>query len=158
MKRNRQREEKRDGKDAYERTAPRIWHGWVALVLLSLILIGLQSGLLGNPDSGWYFKIRLFLFPVIYLSVIVAAFREGYLPGILCLILPPYLLYYAVSRTDMYYIRGAFVAMLVSLACELHYDSERSFLAHVEITFNDVINSGSDAIHRAGNSGVEFVD
>ena len=158
MKKNRRMEakKKKDKKDPYERNAPRPWHGWVVLLLLTAVLVGLQHT--GGGENEVYYNLRLFLFPLIYLVVIVAAFKEGYLCGILCLLLPPYLFYYAVSRTDVYYIRGAFVAMIISLSLELHYNQERSYLVQVQDGINAFIDGGAGAINRAGSSGVEFVD
>lgn len=158
MQKARRLEEKRkkDKKDPYERNAPKPWHGWVVLVLMTAVLLGLQH--VGAGENAGYYRIRLVLFPLIYLMIIVTAFKEGYLCGFLCLLLPPYLFYYAVSRTDVFYIRGAFTAMIICLVMELYYNSERAFFTHAKSSINQIIDGGAGAINRAGSAGVEFID
>lgn len=144
-------------KDPYQKTAPKRWHGLLAFVSLFGILFSLlYFGNQGVIDEGYYYFVRVFLYPSISCAVIFAAFSEGYLPGALCLFLPPYLVYYAVSRTDAYSIRGAFTAILIVLACEIFIEPDRSVVKIAENSIQSVINAGTGAIDRAGNSGVEY--
>lgn len=147
----------KDKMDPYLRIAPRPWHGLVGLILGVLVFVGLQYAAdEGMISAQIYSMMRIVVYPLLYLGVLVTAFREGYLPGVLCLFLPPYTIYYALSRTDAYSVRGAFAAMLIGLGAELHYMPDQAFLTHGENAINAVIEGGADAINRAGNSGVEF--
>ncbi len=132
---------------------PRIIWGWIVFIVVSAAWIGLQYFSVKEGDiPDHYYWARLVVLPAVLLWVLIDAFQESYLPGILCIVLPPYLLYYALSRADSYLLRGAFSACLVMVLAEMYFIPEEAVITHGQAMVDSIIRGGANFIQRAGES------
>ena len=104
--------------------------------------------------AGTYKWVRLGIVPVVWIWTMVLAFREGYLPGFLCLLLPPYLLYYAFSRVESYPLRGTFFAVVLALGAEVYFMPDNAWALMAQDWTRRLADGGQGLIKDAGESPV----
>lgn len=68
-----------------------------------------------------YLDSRWILAALAWLVVLLPAFGDTYLQGLLCLLIPPYAVYYALNRLDHFYLRAIFFAVALNLAAEYYF-------------------------------------
>ena len=100
---------------------------WIIFVILAGACFVLRYHDL-LPQAG-YAYIMVYS-PVVYLAfhvlITLKAFKDSVFHGVLCLLLPPYALYYLFISSDDFYLRGIFGGMLVLIGQDtLIYVSEK---------------------------------
>lgn len=132
-----------------------VW-GWLLFVVLGSLWIGAQIYVSQNPAYlSWYLWGRTGLLCVVMLIVLIVAFDDSYAQGFLCLMVPAYILYYATSRVESALLRGAFLAVVVSLGAELHFIKTESFVVISQRNINRFIDSVGQMINDAGAKPVD---
>ncbi len=102
---------------------------WLNYIFSWLFFLTLLGGLLywqwqGQGDArimGVYKATRWWLTGGAWLAVLIPAFQESWVQGVLNLLIPPYSIYYALNRLDHFYLRGFYVAVLLTLAAEFYF-------------------------------------
>jgi len=129
-------------------------------ILLGLFVFLLFGGLLvagqyfGRDDAGImkiYLNVRLFALGLAFAIVVIDAFHEGQIPGFLALLIPPYLVYYALARLDSFWRQGIFFAVVIMLGTELVYVRNESILLYCDNFIANQIDFVSDQLDKAGN-------
>ena len=94
---------------------------------------------------------------VFLVVVIVEAFTEDILQGILCLFLPPFTFLYGLFFADAGPIRGLTISILLFLGTEMFLLPDEALVPTVQTTVNDWIQSGQDKlIHPDGRPEAGF--
>ena len=97
------------------------WLGWVLFAAILGGMLAYQMGIPNPSTSTWlpyYASARNALFVLAGLLVIRDAWQDGVGQGVLCLLLPPYLLLYAISKLDSYLLRGLVFGLLGGVVAE----------------------------------------
>jgi hypothetical protein len=129
-----------------------IW-GWVAFLVVAGLLVGMQSLAKGSPEmTRNYVWVRAVVGGFVYLLIVILAYEDGLLHGFLCLFLPPYAVYYALARTEYYFLKGAFTALAVVVAAELYLLPQSSALNSLQDGLTRSIEHGERLIQWAGSS------
>ena len=85
------------------------------------------------PDAKLFLTIHMpWLFVVLHIFVILAAFKDNVFDGILSLILPPYAYYYIFFKSDEYMFKAIFLGLLVGYGVDyFHFviDSSDHFIS-----------------------------
>lgn len=122
---------------------------WVGFLVVGGVLIGLQYLLReGYPQGSYYLQVRNSVGILIYLLTLLAAFNDSSMQGLLCLVVPPYLVYYVLVRTESRLLRGAFVALLLALGTELYFLPRDSLLAQLQKAFNEFVQAAGAEMDR----------
>jgi hypothetical protein len=127
-----------------------VW-SWVGFVVIAGLLIGFQCFV--KQDAGLlraYQITRSIVAGVATLLVLVVAFEDSPLQGILCILLPMYVVYYAFIRLELYWVRGLFLGAFVAVCTELYFIPADSLLVAMQAGFNRLFEAGSQLIQRAG--------
>ncbi|GEM_PF-1249875 len=86
--------------------------------------------------------------------LIIEAFTEDMMQGILCLFLLPYTFVYGLLFADAGPVRGVTVAMILFLASEIYFTPDSALIPKVEHTVNSWINTNQDKlINPEGEKG-----
>jgi len=124
---------------------------WGAFLLVAGALLGLLYGVReGRVAWALYAQARLAFWSVTALVTLWRAFFDSSPAGWACVLLPPYLVYYGLERADFFWLRGALLALLLSLPAEWHFARDRALVTRAQVTVNRWIESGHGAIRRAG--------
>jgi hypothetical protein len=117
----------------------------IALLLCGLFLAHqvLEWELLPQDTLLLARNITLAAFLVV---LILEAFSEDLLQGILCLFLLPYTVFYGVFMSDAGPIRGITIAILMFLGAEIYFTPEQAVVPKVEAQVSSWIRSGQDAL------------
>ena len=122
---------------------------WSGFLSVGGILVGMEYLLsAGFPQGVYYFQIRNALGILIYLLTLLSAFNDSALQGLVCLVFPPYLLYYVAVRSEVRLLRGAFLALLVALAAELHFLPDASLISELQRAFNELVEAAGAGMER----------
>ena len=78
--------------------------------------------------------------------IILEAFSEDLMQGVLCFFLPPYMFIYALFFSDAGPIRGLTIAVLIFLGAEMALQPEEALVPVVQTTLNDWIRAGQDKL------------
>jgi hypothetical protein len=108
-------------KAAQRKYAPAIstWLGWILLVVIAGGLIGFQSFAAELRDYlPFYVAARNALFVLVGLLVIHDAWQDSLSQGLLCLLIPPYLLLYAIANLESNIVRALFFALMAGIGAE----------------------------------------
>jgi len=127
-----------------------------------LVLLGLGGGWIGwlyslahgsAPELPFsYETARSVMTAIGWLAVLVVAFQESGGQGMLCLLLPFYILYYAFVRMEYHLLRGWFLAICLALVAEVYFIPDRSALNAAQTATNDFIAKVGGLIHRASDA------
>ena len=86
-----------------------------------------------------------------WLAIIVAAFQDTWVQGVLCLLIPPYTIYYALNRLDHFYLRAFYFAVLLMLAAEFYFLPKQTVLHIAQDQFSSWTGGVRDTIRRTGH-------
>jgi hypothetical protein len=131
---------------------------WFAFLLVGSILLGMQYGFEKYPQYD--FLITYYIWAraaVAILSVIVlllTAFEDNLFQGLFCLLVPPYAVYYVFARADSYFLRGAFLALIVSMSAEIYFLGQQAAWLQMQEALYEYIDRGHELIDRAGEAPV----
>ena len=128
---------------------PKIWIGWLVCLALTAMMLWMQHAGQSNLNiRDNYLMIRLFIGLFVYIMVLIVAFQDGYLQGILCLLVAPYTIYYAFVRLERPVLTGLVVAMSVSLGAEMHYMKDQATITLVQDALQVFIEGGAQTIEN----------
>lgn len=132
----------------------RAWVFWLAFAVSVGLLLGSQYWVSRGSAPEWldrgYEVGRNVVAGLALFGVVAVAFRESTLQGLLCLLLPPYALYYAATRLEYDTLRGLFLAVCLMIGLEVRLLPERALLSWAQQRFDQFTASVSQAIERAG--------
>ncbi len=129
--------------------------------LLFLVLAGLFVGAQyfiqqqGAQYLVLYQRISWGVYALLYFLVLLVAAEDSYLQAILCFLLPFYVVYYAFTRMESLLLRGAFMAVIVSLGAEIYFLKNAALLMLAQEQMNQLIEGGSNLIQRAGEAPIQ---
>lgn len=75
-----------------------------------------------------------------YLMVVVVAFQDGLGPGALCLVIPPYTVFYATASVESAVIRGLFYGTVLALVAEVYFLPETSLAMVSGTVFSELVS------------------
>jgi hypothetical protein len=81
--------------------------------------------------------------------LLIVAFRDSTIQGLLCLFVLPYAIYYAAVRLESYWIRGIFLGLIVALCAELHFIPSQAFAMRAQQNTAVFIENTSHLITKA---------
>ena len=117
----RDRRTARRGRSAHRRRLD-IFLAVCVFVITAGVLIGWQYRGHSDPELlNLYYSVRWLAIGAIWLAVLIAAFADSMLQGLLCLGIPPYQLFFALNRLDSPVLRSLFFAALLALVTEYFY-------------------------------------
>ncbi len=129
-----------------------IW-GWLAFVLIAGALVGWQY--LGQREPhllAQYPMTRIASLVIASLLVLLVAFQDSTFQGVLCILAPLYIVYYAFVRMEYYVIRGIFAAVYLALATELYFMPGTALITHAQKAANQGIENVGKLISRASEA------
>jgi len=97
------------------------------------------------PQDTLYLARNITLSALLIL-LILEAFSEDLLQGILCLFLMPYTVFYGVFVSDAGPVRGITIALLMFLGAEIYFTPDQAVVPKVEAQVSSWIQSGQDAL------------
>jgi len=134
----------------------RRWVGVLVFLVLATILVGAQWKLSVYSDiEPLYMPGRYAVVGLVFFMILMEAFRDGTTVGILCLLLPFYIIYYAITRIESYWRQGVFLAVVVMLGAEMYFLPEQSMLSHLREWATVQVERVGQSIHRAGDAPIE---
>ncbi len=129
-----------------------IWGALLFFGLGGLMWAFQYYGMFDKQLYSLYVYARYALLGVALLLVLMAAFEDSYLQGILCLLLPFYIIYYVFSRMELLWIRGIFAAAVLMVGTEWYYYKDRSMIMVAQKQTNQFIDNVGRLIQRAGEA------
>ena len=138
---------------AIKKSSP--WWGAVGFLLTAGILIGLLYGFKVQKDQfplDYYLWTRIGAWALFLVALLIQAFRDSPTTGWLTLALPPYTAYFALERVNLFWLRGMFIALCLTLVAELYWARYHSILLDAQRRVNTLIQGGHDALRDAGES------
>ena len=131
-------------------STPKVILEWIMVFLIGGSMCGLLYGMQAHTEMLGYYKwVRNIAGPIIYVLLLVVAYRDTTMQGIFCLLFPPYAVYYAFTRADSYILRGAVLGLLIGLGVEAYYLGDASVVAQVQVYVNNVVQGGESLIDQA---------
>ena len=110
---------------------------WVLFLLIGMSTAAMRYG--GIVDPAYFDLLQeygIFVLLVFYVLVVVRAFEDAAFNGILCLMMPPYSLYYLYANSDDFMLRAIFAGTMAGLG----QDCLVSLSAYTKVMF-DAVNS-----------------
>lgn len=110
---------------------PSVMTTWIIFFVVTLILCALRYWLLGKSDRDVLVYGGLVCLFVLHLTVVVDAFADNIMTGLLCLIIPFYSLFYLFTMCDSFVLRIAVGVLIIPFgpdAAMLCYKSVESFI------------------------------
>jgi predicted RNA-binding Zn-ribbon protein involved in translation (DUF1610 family) len=108
------RPRERDGRSAM--ISPHHIGSWILFFVLGGCMAGCRYG--GWLDSFQLETLRIaspIILLVLYLMTLLTVFKDSIFAGILSLLIPPYALYYLLTASDRFMLRGVVFGMLVGI-------------------------------------------
>lgn len=92
------------------------WKAWVCFFVTAVIAGGLRySGVIPSAILEQAIIYQAITVIVLHIVVVLKAFQDSVFQGILCVLLPPYALYYLFSASDDFYLRALIAGILVGV-------------------------------------------
>lgn len=133
-------------------TAPKAFWMILAFLVVGGALFGALYIARQNPELGRHYAlVRNVVGGIVWLIVLIVAFEDSTLQGLLSLLVPFYVVYYVVVRMESYWIRGAFFAVCAVLGAELYYLPQDALLVAAQHQLNVFIDSVGHLIQRGGD-------
>lgn len=128
---------------------------WFLFVVLLALLLAWQWQGLQNPHLlNAYLAARWWLALFAWLIVVLPAFLDSWLQGVLCLLVPPYSVYFALNRMDVFQLRAIFFAVVLALAAEYYFLPDRVLFNIVQEQMATWVVDVRSLIQHAGSSSV----
>ena len=97
----------------------------------------------------YYIWARNILFLGSSLLLLVIAYHDAIGHGAVCVVFPPYMLWYAWTRLESYALRGVFFGIIAVLFAEIYYLPEYAIYTHVQHFLGELIQTVDGLIERA---------
>lgn len=136
---------------------PKPFLGWIVFVVVLLGAVASQYYIAQNRGYlDYYGWGRIGFAAVGILPLIVTAWIESAFLGALCLVIPPYTIFYALNNLDTYWMRGLFFAFLFAMGSEYFIFKDAGLQQHSYISIaqtwaDNVIAGGAGTIERTAN-------
>ena len=133
--------------------SPKAWLGWFSFAFVAGIMITMQH--MGQTNAAileHYETVRLIMGPAIYITVIIASLQDGYLQCALCVLIPPYIIFYSLSRLESAVVAGAMIGLILSMGTEIYFMSDNSALLIAQDGLLVFIDDISNWIEAAGDA------
>ncbi len=128
---------------------PHAFWSYLTFLITCGVLIGLQYYLKTRPDlMDTYEWARLGFSVIGTILLLVVAFEDSTFQGLLCL-LPPYALYYAAVRLEIYWVQGIFIGVIVALCSELYFMPKQAVITRAQIQTEIFIKNVAGQIDKA---------
>lgn len=105
---------------------------WLSVVIATLVLAAFAGFQYFAKDLAQYetayFWARNLLAAGSYLLVVMLAFQDGLGPGALCVVIPPYSLFYASSSIESAWVRGIFFGTVLAMVTEVYFIPDTSLV------------------------------
>jgi hypothetical protein len=132
---------------------PHAFWGYLTFLIAAGILIGLQYMMKERPDlSRMYELARIGVSTIGATLLLIVAFRDSTIQGLLCLFVLPYAIYYAVVRLESYWIRGVFIGVLIALGTELYFMPSQAIVTRAQQQTVVFIENVGGLINKASAS------
>lgn len=126
------------------------YFGVISFILSAGLLVGFQVMAQGDAKlTEIYVWVRYAVLAFIMIWVVSDAFRDGILHGVACVVFPPYLPFYALSRVESYWRTGLLIGTLLALCAELYYMKSDSLFRQMNTGLNELIEYVSALISGA---------
>lgn len=137
------------------RTPLAVW-GWLCFAAMAGLLVGAEylTSQVVPEFLHLYLIGRYVVWGLIALLILMVAFEDGTMQGLLCLFIPPYMLYYAFVRVEYYWLRGFFLGVVVGLAAEFYYIPDQAALALAQKHVNAFVQNVGKQIESVSDSPV----
>lgn len=128
---------------------PHVFWSYVTFLLVCGTLVGLQYILKQRPDlMETYEWARISFSAIAAVLLLVVAFQESTLQGLLCLFVLPYAIYYAAVRLESYWIQGIFMGVIIALCSELYFMPREAVITRAQINTEIFIRDVGQNIDR----------
>ena len=112
---------------------PHAFWSYLTFLIVCGSLIGLQYMMKQRPDLMQTYDWARIAFSVIgFVLLLVVAFQDSTIQGLLCLFILPYAIYYAAVRLEIYWIQGIFMGVIIALCAELYFMPNQAFITHAQ--------------------------
>ena len=129
--------------------------GMFLFVLCTCLFVGFQyMAVQNNQYMSIYLNARYVVIAIASLLILYEAWCDSHVKCILCIIVPMYIVFYALSHVDTFWRQGIFLAMLAMLGAEMYFLPEDAVFTIVSIFVNDRIKDVADALENAGAAPV----
>lgn len=113
---------------------PHAFWSYLAFLIVCGSLVGLQYMLRQRPDlMATYEWVRIGFSAIGVVLLLIVAFEDSTIQGLLCLFILPYAIYYAAIRLEVYWIQGIFMGVIAGLCTELYFMPSDAFLTKAQI-------------------------
>jgi len=127
--------------------------GLMVFLVLSGVLLGIQYLSQNNKDIlHYYLQGRWAVILAGMLLIVYEASLDSQVKGVVCLLFPPYLIFYALSSVETYWRQSVFLAIVVMLGGELYFLQPQSVAHLVETHLDRFIIDVANQIDRAGEA------
>lgn len=106
------------------------------------------------PLMSWYLTGRYGVVGIALALILFDALRDSHVKFFLCLLVPLYIVFYALTHVGSYWRQAVFMAMLAMLGAELVFCRDESLLVRSQAIVNRKIATVSNLIQRAGDAPV----
>lgn len=113
---------------------PHAFWSYLTFLIVCGTLVGLQYVMKQRPDlMQTYAWARLGFGVLGAVLLLIVAFQDSTIQGLLCLFVLPYTLYYAAVRLEIYWVQGIFMGVVVALCTELYFMPGQAFITHAQV-------------------------
>lgn len=132
---------------------PNAFCGYLTFLIAGGTLIGLQYLMEQRPDLlQTYQWARIGITAIGTILLLTVAFQDSLFQGLLCLFILPYTIYYAAVRLESYWIRGAFIGVIVALCAELYFMPNEAVIVRAQKNITMFIDNTGRLIDKASAS------
>ncbi len=106
---------------------------WLIFIILGGVLCSFRySDLLTEEALFSFTQYGMIGLSVLYAVVVIEALKEEFFDGMLCLFIPPYIIYYLFAKSDTFILRATVAAGTAAFGYDLY-----AFIFHHAMTFID---------------------
>ena len=92
------------------------WKAWLVFIVIGGIAGGLRySGLVPPSILAQAVIYEVLVVVVLHIFVVLKAFQDSVFQGVLCVLLPPYSIYYLFSAADTFFLRAVVAGLLIGI-------------------------------------------
>ncbi len=132
---------------------PHAFWSYLTFLIVCGTLVGLQYMMKERPDLMQTYQWARLGFGVLgAVLLLIVAFQDSTLQGLLCLFVFPYTLYYAAVRLEIYWIQGIFVGVVIALCAEMYFIPGQAFITRAQVEsakFVENVGQGISELSKA---------
>jgi len=128
---------------------PHAFWSYLTFLIVCGTLVGLQYMMKQRPDLMQTYEWARIAFSAIgAILLLVVAFEDSTIQGLLCLFVLPYAIYYAAVRLEIYWVQGIFMGVVVALCAELYFMPGQAFITQAQIETEKFVSNVGQGIDR----------